>query len=72
MLRRVEALLPWTPAAAIFGVILYEAIFEKAGGLILPGAAIGVGVFMAGLLVVSFAVRAVLWVASRVLGPGTR
>ena len=31
MLRRIEELLPRAPVAAIFVVILYEAIFEKAG-----------------------------------------
>ena len=41
MLRRIEAVLPWSPVAAIFGVILYEAIFEKTRSLILPGAEIG-------------------------------
>src|SRR5882672_2561481 len=65
MLRRIEALLPWSPVAAIFGVILYEAIFEKTRSLILPGAEIGVVVVVAGLLVVWLATRAALSLATR-------
>jgi hypothetical protein len=70
MLRRIERLLPWAPVAAIFVVILHEAIFEKAGSLILPGAAIGAVVVTAGLLVVWFGIHAVLWVAKRLGRPG--
>ena len=78
MLRRIEAVLPWSPVAAIFGVILYEAIFEKTRSLILPGAEIGVVVVVAALLVVwlatraalSLATRAALWAAIRARGAG--
>jgi hypothetical protein len=67
MLRRIEELLPWAPVAAIFVVILYEAIFEKAGSLIFPSAAIGAVVVTAGLVVMWCGIRAVLWIASRLL-----
>lgn len=80
MLRRIEAVLPWSPVAAIFGVILYEAVFEKTRSLILPGAEMGVVVVVAGLLVVwlaaraalSLANRATLWAAIRVRGRAGR
>lgn len=80
MLRRIEAVLPWSPVAAIFGVILYEAVFDKTRSLILPGAEMGVVVVVAGLLVVwlaaraalSLANRATLWAAIRVRGRAGR
>jgi hypothetical protein len=71
MLRRVEELLPWAPVAAIFVVILYEAIFEKAGSLILPGAAIGAVAVTAGLVVMWCGIRAVLWIALALARPWT-
>jgi hypothetical protein len=72
MLRRIETFLLWAPIAAIFVVILYEAIFEKAESLILPGAAIAALVLTIGLLAVWLAINAALWIARSLLVRASR